>query len=281
VADFAGGPVGYLSLGTGKPNLPAVLVHGFGGNVLTWQLTIGALSNTRPVVAVDLPGHGRSIQTIGSGSMTELAEWLSRALEVLKIDYYHLVGHSMGGWAALLLARAAPARVASVSVLACGGLSNRFNHEFLNRLLALRNFEDALACACALFVSPPLQLEAIAKALLVAVANPAARQSLATLVETSFTPGLKHTPLFPWKEIAAPLQFIWGEQDTVIPLPTMDRLPPQAPLHILQGVGHLPHLEAATKVNSLLSDFFEQVEENPIPHSLRNRDPLASFSSMR
>lgn|GEM_PF-4856125 len=267
---FPGGPVGWLGLGGRHAGAPArtamVLVHGFAGNVLTWQLNLGALAAHRPVIALDLPAHGRSTPCVGGGTIPELAAWLLRALDAIGLECpCHFVGHSLGGWVALTLALAHPDRVRSLTLISCGGLSRHFDLGFLRRLLAATSVEEARGCVRALFATPPSNLDAFARALQVAVADPAARAGLATIVERAFVPGLAATPRVPWDTLRMPLQVVWGDADTVIPLPAAHRLPAAAVLHRLDGVGHLPHLEAVARVNALLNAFAGGCEDGGGP----------------
>ena len=59
----------------------------------------------RRVVALDLPGHGGSVKEVGAGDAETFAAAVSDALAALGIERFHLVGHSMGGAIALVLAR--------------------------------------------------------------------------------------------------------------------------------------------------------------------------------
>ena len=52
---------------------PVVLIHGFGGDSDNWLFNIDELAKSRPVYAVDLPGHGKSSKTLASGDLGELA----------------------------------------------------------------------------------------------------------------------------------------------------------------------------------------------------------------
>ncbi|CAK0775730.1 Alpha/beta fold hydrolase [Azospirillaceae bacterium] len=248
---FPGGPAGWIGLGHSSES-PIILIHGFAGDCLTWQFNLGSLASQARVIAIDLPGHGRSTREFTGGRIDDFANWLSCVLDALAAPTCHLVGHSMGGWIALVLAKKQPTRVLSATVLSCGGLSNCFDLSFLQRVSRLSSFEQALDCACALFGDNSLYIESIARGLLVSAEN---SHILDMIITDSFIPGLKETPSISWSDIKSPLQFIWGDSDVIIPPPSLDRLPPNPLLHRLKGVGHLPHLEAAKIVNSLILQF--------------------------
>jgi pimeloyl-ACP methyl ester carboxylesterase len=97
---------------------PAVLlVHGAGMDHTVWQLPARWLAwHGHAVLAVDLPGHGRS-EGPALGSVTEMAHWLGRVMDAAGIARAAVVGHSMGGAIALEIAAALPDRVARIALL--------------------------------------------------------------------------------------------------------------------------------------------------------------------
>jgi pimeloyl-ACP methyl ester carboxylesterase len=97
---------------------PTVLfIHGAGLDHTVWALQTRYFAHHgRSVLAVDLPGHGRS----GGGlmhSITELAAWIVRVLDAAAAQSAALVGHSMGALIALEVAATAPARVRNLALL--------------------------------------------------------------------------------------------------------------------------------------------------------------------
>lgn len=94
-----------------------VFVHGAGLDHSSWGLQSRYFGyHGRNVLAVDLPGHGRSdgppLAIIG-----EMADWVFRLLDALEIDKAAVVGHSMGSLAALECAARQPARVERIALL--------------------------------------------------------------------------------------------------------------------------------------------------------------------
>jgi pyruvate dehydrogenase E2 component (dihydrolipoamide acetyltransferase) len=49
---------------------------------------------------------------------------------------------------------------------------------------------------------------------------------------------------------------IWGAQDQIIPARHAQGLPGEIRVHVIEGKGHMVHMEAASEVNRLLNDFF-------------------------
>jgi pimeloyl-ACP methyl ester carboxylesterase len=100
------------------PAKPAVLlVHGAGMDHTVWQLPARWLAwHGHSVLAVDLPGHGRSEGPL-LGSVPEMAQWLGRVMDAAGMERAAVVGHSMGGAVALEAAAALPERVTRIALL--------------------------------------------------------------------------------------------------------------------------------------------------------------------
>lgn len=88
---------------TGKGRV-LVLLHGFLGSHLIWKTVIEDLSRSYRVIAIDLPGHGASPCIGYAHSMELMARCVKTVMDSLKLKKYVLVGHSMGGYAALAFA---------------------------------------------------------------------------------------------------------------------------------------------------------------------------------
>lgn len=255
--DFAHGPAGYLDLGPAEGHgaaaaePPVVLVHGFAGDALTWQFVLPHLARRRRVLALDLPGHRGSTQDVGDGSIEGLADWLWRALDALDVGAAHLVGHSMGGKTALLAAQAQPDRTASLTIISCAGIAPDVDVALLRRTLDARDLASAADCLGALFAAPPPFLDQIAKALLARTAGPVSPAPLWTILERAFS-GPGWWSAVDWAALPARRLAIWGAADRLVPLPGPEHLPRADWLHVLDNVGHLPQLEAPSRVNALL-----------------------------
>jgi len=93
--------------------LPIVLLHGVGLDHTMWEplRTELARCTDRPVVALDLPGHGAQPPLTGPATLTELAEDVAARLP----GRAHLVGFSLGALIAQHLARYRPELVATLT----------------------------------------------------------------------------------------------------------------------------------------------------------------------
>lgn len=99
----------------GGSRIPIVFLHGFGSTKEDYiDIVCRPEFNNRPFLAYDAPGCGETVcQDLAKISIPFLVETALAMLERAGINKFHLVGHSMGGLTALMLAHAFPERVLS------------------------------------------------------------------------------------------------------------------------------------------------------------------------
>ena len=120
-ATLDGVEVAYIDEG-GRDAAPLVLVHGLGEHVGYWRHNVGPLSARYRVVALDLPGYGRSSKPAAEFSMRGYAETVRALMDHLGIDRAVVVGHSMGGQVALTFALRHPERLEGLILAAPAGI---------------------------------------------------------------------------------------------------------------------------------------------------------------
>jgi len=98
--------------------IPVVLVHGFPLDHTIWEPVAEGLKDEARVIMPDLRGHGKSPHTEDVYTMRLLAEDLHALIDRLGLEKVILVGHSMGGYAALAFANAYPARLSALGLVA-------------------------------------------------------------------------------------------------------------------------------------------------------------------
>ena len=105
------GPVHYVEWG-GPPGRTFVLVHGLGGSLLSWLAVAPGLAERGRVVALDLPGFGRTERNGRRSRVSDLRVTVSRFIDqVADGGPVVLVGNSMGGGISMLEAALEPAAV--------------------------------------------------------------------------------------------------------------------------------------------------------------------------
>ncbi len=101
-----------------NPELPTVVfIHGAQHDHSVWILQTRYFAHHGfGVLAVDLPGHGRS-KGSPLASVEAIADWLVALLEAAGVEKAALVGHSMGSLIALETTFRAPQRVAKLALV--------------------------------------------------------------------------------------------------------------------------------------------------------------------
>ncbi|MFZ6675918.1 alpha/beta fold hydrolase [Undibacterium sp. Xuan67W] len=101
-----------------NPALPtAVFIHGAQNDHSVWILQTRYFAHHGfNVLAVDLPGHGRS-KGDALSSIEQMADWLIALLDAAGVQQACLIGHSMGSLIALETSVRAPARVSKLALV--------------------------------------------------------------------------------------------------------------------------------------------------------------------
>ena len=112
-----GGPVHYVDFGGPDDAPTVVLVHGLGGSHLNWDLFAPLIREHARVLALDLPGFGRSEPGDRRTSVHDNVQVLDRFLAEVAGTPVVLVGNSMGGMISILETAASPRSVNGLVLL--------------------------------------------------------------------------------------------------------------------------------------------------------------------
>lgn len=241
--------------GNGNGNPALVFLHYWGGSSRTWDGVIGELSGQYRTVAIDHRGWGDSDAPEHGYAIADLANDAEGVIEALNLRRYILVGHSMGGKVAQLLASRRPAGLAGVVLVAPSPPSPTvlpderraaMSHAYDTRESIAWVLENVLTAKP---LDPVLREQAINDSLRGAPSAKIAWPNAAMLEDIA-------------AEVAAinvPVMVIAGEQDQVDRVETLqtELLPriANARLHVLPGTGHLSPLEAPAALAALIQRF--------------------------
>lgn len=103
-----------IEAGRGEPLL---LIHGVGLQAEAWGPQIKVLSRTARVIAVDMPGHGKSGLLPEGARLPDYVAWAARVIGALDLGPVNVAGHSMGALIAGGLAVDHPSLVRRVALL--------------------------------------------------------------------------------------------------------------------------------------------------------------------
>jgi pimeloyl-ACP methyl ester carboxylesterase len=249
----------YERPGRGK-GPPVLLVHGMGGNAAGFLPILRRLvAESRRVVLLELPGHGRA--RLGGGtapaSMVECGLVLHKALEEMG-EPAVLIGSSLGGALALAIAAQDPALVAGVVGLNPAGAPLE-GEARLTLVHAFRggSVRAALEMNRRLFARPPRSAWWVARGLAGHWSSAAVQQFVGELQSD-----VKGIPPEALRSIRAPLLILWGDADGLLPASFPEyfaRHLPAGSVERLAGVGHLPMQERAGAVARRLARFLREL----------------------
>jgi pyruvate dehydrogenase E2 component (dihydrolipoamide acetyltransferase) len=231
---------------------PVIFIHGFGADLSAWRPLVGRINLGLPMLALDLPGHGGSTGQ-PAANFDDIVASIGDALRSVT-GGIHLVGHSVGAAVAMALTARGDLDVRSLSLLSPAGLGPTVDAAFIEGFLAAQT-EAALAAWMRRLVHDPAMLAPVlVRATLSARADaglvPAQRQVARALFEGG-------TQLFSTaaalRAFPGPCTVVLGRDDAILSAAEVAAAtPPQAALHRLPGVGHLPQVEAADLVVTLI-----------------------------
>lgn len=112
--------ISYIDIGKGEKTI--LLVHGLASNAGFWRYVIPELSKNYRVIAVDLPGYGKSQKGAYPYSMTFFADQIKRLADELKLDKFIFVGHSMGGQIGITFSLKYPERLEKLVLASPAGV---------------------------------------------------------------------------------------------------------------------------------------------------------------
>ena len=102
---------------SGRGNSTVVLLHGFLEDLTMWGDLAEELSKKHKIISVDLLGHGKTENLAEIHTMELIAEVVLAVLKEENADKVKIIGHSMGGYVSLALARKNPQFVEKIILL--------------------------------------------------------------------------------------------------------------------------------------------------------------------
>jgi pyruvate dehydrogenase E2 component (dihydrolipoamide acetyltransferase) len=237
----------FLTLGTG--GVPILFLHGLAGDLNNWMFVQPALSQARATYALDLPGHGGSSKDMsGIQDLTDVADLSLAFLDRLAIGQVHVVGHSLGAAIGILLASRHPERVQSLALLGPVGLGVPPAAKFLEGLVSATSRREMSALTQTLLADERKPTRDMIDDLLKYKRLDGVEAALRRYAELMAIAG----PSLPLAGIKTTVHAIWGAGDRVIPPPAAADLPPNVVLTVLEGAGHLPHVEKSAETVAVI-----------------------------
>ncbi len=236
-----------------------LLLHGFGGDLDNWMFNLDSLAEKHRVLALDLPGHGQSVKTNVDPSLSGMATFVSKFLDVLSVSSVNVVGHSMGGAIAMQLASDSPETVRSLGLICSAGLGPDINSDYLRGFVEAQTHQELKLVLQQLFADESLVNLQLVNDILNYKRIDGVEATLNALSETLISAGEQ---TFLTDNIVAsgiPVLVIWGKQDRIIPVSHAQNYSAAGgscvEVEIFDSAGHMVQMEKAHDVNRSLLNF--------------------------
>lgn len=252
-----------LAVQTQGSGAPLVLLHGGMGSSNHWVRNMPVLAKHFTVHAPDLPGYGGSPSVPRDILEDDYVSLVIRAIEsIVPTGPFSLAGFSFGGIIAAMTAARMGSRISKLSLMGPGGFGKT------RTVLDLRKIPLDAADDAAIRVVLRHNLCVMMCADPARVTEETVDLHYSNVLRTRFdgrrfsiSEGLMARSL---KNIACPVQFIWGDKDALCypdPLYRVEEAKaakPDVRVDMVPGAGHWVQYEAADTVNSLLLDFLQK-----------------------
>jgi pimeloyl-ACP methyl ester carboxylesterase len=259
--------VSYERRGSGSP---LVLMHGIGHRWQAWEPVLDRLAERHDVIAVDLPGFGKSPPLEGPYTVPVAVEACLKIFTALGIERPHLAGNSLGGMLALEAASAGHAR--SVTALAPAGFwSTAMDRAWALRVLSMIRASGRLPVRTRNAVMNRKSLRLASGSLLFGHPSRVPIEAMigdleAMAASTGFNAvaesGRHYFYAAPQPQV--PVTVAWGTRDRILwprHARRATRLLPNARFVTLPGCGHIPMHDDPATIARLILETCASAEE--------------------
>ncbi len=273
-----------------------VLIHGIASDSTTWAQVMPGLAEHFTVIAPDLLGHGGSAKPTGDYSLGAHASLVRDILQELGHDRATFVGHSLGGGVAMQMAYQFPERCERLILVDSGGLGREVSlllraatlpgAEYVlpiltnGRLLDAGRWVGRVMGAVGLQPGTDLRESARGHATL---ADRFTREAFLRTVRSVVEPSGQRVDATDRLYLAerAPMLFVWGQHDTLIPVSHAHSAHAQVPtsrLAVFEDSGHFPQLDEPERFVEVLGEFIATTEPKALEADRSTRRRLARLA---
>lgn len=241
---------------TGNPSgRPVVVMHGWGCDVATMASVADTVADTRRVISIDLPGHGKSDEPtlLPDGQpwgVYEYADCMEAMLKSLGVEAPVIVGHSYGGRIAIVMgSRGSYEKIVLVDA---AGIKPKRPLSYYRKVYTFKAMKRLLPLLVGRQRADRWVEKRRAKA-----GSADYRQAtpmMRMVMSKSVNQDLRHH----LPDIKNPTLLIWGEADTATPLSDgrlMEKLIPDAGLVTFKGAGHYSFLDNPGQFRAVMRSF--------------------------
>ncbi|MEI7725797.1 MAG: alpha/beta hydrolase [Bacteroidota bacterium] len=247
--------INYTDEGTGKV---VILLHGFTESLKIWSGFSTQLSKKYRVIAIDLPGHGKSDSIDKIHTMEMMADVVFTVIKRLKAGKCLMVGHSMGGYVTLAFAQKYPELLRGFCLFHSQCFAdNAAEQENRNRTIAIVN-QDKFSYVAQFIPSLfPVEVHKKFSKLIERLIQRASKMEKEGVVAALEGMKIRKDQTELLKKTQLPVLFILGLKDSRVPAARiweMISLPAVSETLLLRECGHMGYIEAPeVTLNALLS----------------------------
>ena len=231
-----------------------VLLHGWGTDASNMQQIAQGLGDQYTVVAVDLPGFGRSEQPHEAWGVGDYALYVNNLLKKLNIEQvYTLVGHSFGG---RICIKAVSERIISpdkIVLIGSAGVKHSDNLRNSSYRLIAKSGKALLSLPGLSRFSQAARKRLYAQA---GASDDLQAGGMKDIFQATINEDLSQNA----SNITIPALLIWGGNDDQAPIEDARFLKtamPNASLKVIEAASHFVHNEYPDKVNRWIKDFLD------------------------
>ena len=241
----------------GGGDMSLVFLHYWGGSSRTWRHVIAALPKSYRTIAIDHRGWGESDAPATGYALSDLADDAQGVVDALNLKRYMLIGHSMGGKVAQLMASRRPdGLIGLVLVAPSPPQPLALAAEAREAMAAAYSTRDSVGTAIDQMLTAKVLSTEDHEQVIEDSLRGAPQAKAAWPRSTSFEDITRDVAA-----INAPTIVVAGELDRVdsvdlLKAELLSRIP-HAALHVLPGTGHLSPLESPLELARVIGDFVD------------------------
>jgi len=261
IVAHAQGPLAFEQHGEG---LPFILLHGFPLHGGIWDPIRPALVQVCRLITPDLRGFGESPAGDGGCVMADLAADVLALADSLGIERFVIGGHSMGGYVALAVAAAAPAKIAGLALLASRAGADDDAARDLRRAVGERLAAEGSGPWLDEFLPGMFGPTTLARAPRLLAEVRAMADRVSTRVLMAAQAGMAERPdhAAVLASLTVPVLILGGAEDALIPALEIER-DKRTAQHgrtvLIASAGHLPMLERPIATAEALAGFVRTI----------------------